>query len=84
MDSGIHIGQLSLRIPGKSAEAGHSVANGVAESLAQRIPADMHSRLGVLSVRVQVAEGAGETETSDAIAEAIVESLERNAIRTKA
>jgi len=84
VDSGIQIGQLSLRIPGKSTEAGHNVANGVAESLAQKIPADMHSRLGVLSVRVQVATGAGEAEMSDAIAEAIVKSLERNTIRTKA
>ena len=77
MDSGIHIGQLNLRIPGKSAEAGHSVANGVAESLARGIPADMHSRLGALNVRVQLAAGAGEAEMSDAIAEAIGKAIQR-------
>lgn len=75
MQSTIHIGQLNLRIPGSKDETGHRVANGIAESLAQKVPAGMQRHLGVLNVRVRVTEGATETDMSNAIADAIAKML---------
>jgi hypothetical protein len=71
----VHIGQLNLRIPGANGEAGHRVANGIGQSLAERISAGMQRHLGALSVRVQVPAGATEAEMSDAVAEAIMRAL---------
>lgn len=71
----IRIGQLNLRIPGDSAEKGHRVADGIAQSLVHKIPTGMQRHLGALNVRVQVPEGTSGTETSGAIAEAIVSAL---------
>ncbi len=73
----IHIGQLDLRIPGNSAETAHHVAHGIAQSMAQKIPAGLQRRLGALSVRVRVPAGASEAEMSDAVAEAIVNACRR-------
>lgn len=73
----IHIGQLKLRLPGHSADTAHQVANGIAQSLAQKIPTDMQRRLGALSVRVAVSAGATEAEISDAVAEAIIRALRK-------
>jgi hypothetical protein len=77
MQSTIHIGQLNLRIPGDSAETGHCVANGIGQSLAQKVPTRTQRHLGAVSVRVQVSAGATEAEMSDAVAEAIMRSLRR-------
>ncbi|GKT07123.1 hypothetical protein [Desulforhabdus sp. TSK] len=75
MESTLHIGQLNLRVPGKSADTGHKVADGVAEKLVQKVPPGMRCQVGALSVRVQVAASASEVEMSDAISEAIVKAI---------
>jgi hypothetical protein len=80
-NTGIHIGQLNLRIPGKGTEPAHRVADGIAQSLAQKVPTDMHRRLGALSVRVHVPAGATEAEMSDAVAGAIVKVLRKGEAR---
>ena len=77
----IHIGQLNLRIPGQSADTAHHVANGIGQSLAQKVPTGMRRHLGVLSVRVQVPTGATEAEISDTVAEAILRALQRGTER---
>ena len=84
MQSTIDIGQLNLRIPGDSAEAGHRVANGIAQSLVHKVPTGMQRYLGALSVRVQVSASATEAEVSNAIAEAIVRALRRGNLATDA
>jgi hypothetical protein len=76
-NAAVHIGQLSLRIPGDNAESGHRIADGIARDLAQGLPAGMQRRLGALSVRVQVPAGATEAEISGAVAEAIVRALRK-------
>ena len=73
----VHIGQLSLRVPGGSAETAHCVANGIAQSLAHRVPTGMHRHLGALSVRVQVPATVPDAEMSNAIAEAIMRALRK-------
>jgi hypothetical protein len=73
----IQIGQLNLRIPGNSAEVGHRVANGMAESLAQQLPSGLQGQFGALNVRVRLPLGASETEMSEAIAGAIINALQR-------
>ncbi len=82
MKSAIHIGQLNLRISGNSAERGHHVAAGIAQSLAQKVPVGMRRHLGALSVRVQVPAGASEAEMSNAISEAIMRALGRGNLAT--
>jgi hypothetical protein len=77
MKSAIHIGQLNLRISGNSAEKGHHVAVGIAQSLAQKVPVGMPGHFGALSIRVQVPASATEAEMSNAIAEAIVRVLRK-------
>jgi hypothetical protein len=74
---GIQIGQLNLRIPGDSAEVGHRVANGMAESLAQQVPSGLQGQFGALNVRVRLPPGASEAEMSEAIAGAIINALQR-------
>jgi hypothetical protein len=73
----VHIGHLNLRVPGTSAETGHRVASGVAESLARKVPAGMRRRFGALNLRVRLPAGASETEMSDAVAEAILGALRK-------
>lgn len=75
MESTLNIGQLNMRIPGKSADTGQNVAERVAEGMAKRVPPDLRCQLGALNVRVQVAAGASEVEMSDAISEAIVKAI---------
>jgi len=76
-NSAIHIGQLNLRVPGKSAETAHRTANGIAQGLAQKVPPGMQRHLGALSVRVQVPAGASEAQMSDAVAEALIRALRK-------
>lgn len=71
----VHIGQLNLRVPGRSAETGHRVASGIAESLARKVPAGLRRQLGALNVRVQLNADASEAEISEAISAAIVRAL---------
>lgn len=73
----IQIGQLNLRIPGNGEEAGHRIANGIAESLAQQLPSGLQGQFGALNLRVRVPPGASEGEMSGAIAGAIINALQR-------
>ncbi len=73
----IQIGQLNLRMPGNSAEAGHRVANGIAESLAQQVPSGLRGEFGALNLRVRLPPGASEAEMSGEIAQAIINALQR-------
>lgn len=83
-NSVFHVGQLNLRVPGESAETGHRIANGIAESLARKVPAGMQRQLGAQNVRVRLPAGATEAEMSDAISEAIVKALDRGGKPTSA
>jgi hypothetical protein len=76
-NSALHIGQLNLRVPGKSAETGHRVANGIAASLARKAPAGMRRQFGALNLRVRLPAGASEAEICDAVSEAIMKALHR-------
>lgn len=78
MRSTIQIGQLNVRIPGESAESGYKVANGVAESLARKVPPDAWRQLGAITIRVPMPAGASEAEISDAISDAVVRALHRD------
>jgi hypothetical protein len=73
----VQIGQLNLRVPGNSAEAGHRIARGVAEGLAREVPAGMRKQLGALDVRVRAPAGATEAEMNDAVVEAILRLLRK-------
>jgi hypothetical protein len=73
----IRIGQLNLRLPGDSAQAGHRVADGISERLARTVPPDISHRLGAVSLRVRVPAGATEAEMSDAISGAILHALRK-------
>jgi hypothetical protein len=70
-NAAVRIGQLNLRIPGKSADTAHRVAGGVAKGLAREAPVGTQRHFGALTVRVRAPAGASEAELSDAVAEAI-------------
>jgi hypothetical protein len=76
-NTAIQIGQLNMRIPGANAEAGRSLADGVARSLARSVPAGMNRHIGALNVRVQLSSNGSEAEMSVAIAEAIIRALRK-------
>jgi hypothetical protein len=76
-NAAVHVGQLNLRVPGASADTARRVADGVAQGLAQKVPAGMQRRLGALGVRVPVPADATETEMSAAVAEAILRALRK-------
>ncbi|MEM9088862.1 MAG: hypothetical protein AAGC93_08980 [Cyanobacteria bacterium P01_F01_bin.53] len=80
--SGVQINQLNLRVPGRDAQVGHRVANGMAEQLAQQLPPGLKGEFGALTVRVQVGPGASEGEMNEAIAQAILQALQRGARNT--
>ncbi|MCM1983263.1 hypothetical protein [Lyngbya confervoides] len=73
----IQIDQLNLRIPGADQAIGHRVAAGVAQDLAEQIPADLQRQIGAMNLRVSVALGTSEMEMSRAIAGAIATALQR-------
>lgn len=73
----VQIGQLNLRVPGDSPETGHRVANGIAESLAQQVPPGLQRQFGALNVRVRLPPGASEREMSGAIAQSILNTLQK-------
>lgn len=74
----LHIGQLSLRMPGTGAERGHRVADGIVRSLAREASfTGRQRRLGALSVRIQLPAGATESEMSDSAAAAIMRALQK-------
>lgn len=73
----LQIGQLNLSLPGQGADAGHRLAKGVTESLAQQLPADLQGQYGALNVRVPMPAGASEAEMSAVIAGAIINALQR-------
>ena len=73
----IQIGQLNLRVPGNNPEAGHRLANSVAESLARQIPPGLQGKFGALNVRVRLPLGASEAEMSGAIAQSILNVLSK-------
>lgn len=76
--SGIQINQLNLSVPGRDAQVGQRVANGMAKRLAQQLPAGLKGEFGALTVRVHVAPGASEGEMSGAIAQAILKAVQRH------
>ena len=78
----IQIGQLNLRIPGRSTDTAHRVGNGIAQGLAQKVPTASHHRLGALSVRVQASANATESEMSDAIVDSIVSALSKESSKS--
>ena len=73
----IQIGQLNLCMPGSGAAAGHRVANGIAESLAQQALTGLQGQFGALNVRVRLSAGVSEGEMSGAIASAITTALQK-------
>jgi len=76
-NTAIQIGQLNMRIPGANAEAGRSLADGVARNLARSVPAGMNRHIGALNVRVQLRPNMREAEMSDAVSEAIIRALRK-------
>ena len=76
-NAAIHIGQLNMRIPGANAEAGRSLANGITQSLAQRISIGGQRHIGALNVRVQLPGNGTEAEMSEVVAEAIIRALRK-------
>jgi hypothetical protein len=76
-NNAIQIGQLNMRIPVANAEAGRSLADGVAQNLARRVPAGMNRHIGALNVRVQLPASGSEVEMSNAVAEAIMRALRK-------
>ena len=76
-NAAIQIGQLNMRIPGVNAKAGRSLADGVAQNLARRVPAGMKRHIGALNVRVQLPVNGTEAEMSNAVAEAIMRALRK-------
>ncbi len=73
----IQIGQLNLGIPGNGAEAGHRVANGIAEHLVRQVPSGLQGEFGALNLRVKLPPGASEAQMSEAIALAISNALQK-------
>ena len=73
----MQIGQMNFRIPGRSAEFGHRVPEGVGKSLGDKLPPGLERRLGAVSVRVQLPSSATEAEICDAIANSIVNALSK-------
>ncbi len=76
-NAAIQMGQLNMRIPGANAEAGRSLADGVAQNLARRVPPGMERHIGALNVRVQLPANGSEAEMSNAVVEAIMRALRK-------
>ena len=70
-DGQIHVNRLNLRVPGGDAAAGRRVARAVGHRLSGVVPPSLAGNLGDLTLRVPVAAGATEAETTQAIAAAI-------------
>jgi len=76
-NAAIQIRKLNMRIPGANAEAGRSLAEGVARNLTRRVSAGMDRHIGALNVRVQLPANGNEDEVSVSIAEAIIRALRK-------
>jgi hypothetical protein len=76
-NAAIQIGQLNMRIPGANAEAGRSLADGIAQNLAQRISIGRQRHIGALNVRVQLPANWAAAEMSEVVAEAIISALRK-------
>jgi hypothetical protein len=76
-NAAIQIGQLNMRIPGANAEAGRSLADGVAQNLARRVPAGMERHIGALNIRIQAPANGTEAEMGEAVAGAIIRALRK-------
>ncbi len=76
-NAAIQIGQLNMRIPGANAEAGRSLADGIAHNLGRRVPAGMYRHIAALNVRVQLPANGTEAEMSVAVVEAIMRALRK-------
>jgi hypothetical protein len=75
---GVQIDALSLRVPGRNAAFGRRVVERALGSVAERLPQGSRGELGAVKLRVRV-RGAGEVATSDAIANALLETFSRRA-----
>jgi len=66
----VHIGEINLRIPGKSPESGHRIANRIARSIAREIRTGKQVRLGLLSARIPTSS-IGDSEISTEVETAV-------------
>lgn len=65
---------MNLRIHGQSAEFGRGVGERVGELLGQALPSGIEGRLGAMNIRLHA---NGESQISQAIADAIVAAITR-------
>jgi hypothetical protein len=70
----LHIGNLSVRVPGDDRGAGERLAAGLRESL-QSVPIARSRELGALRLNVTVPHDAGEAETLRAVQRALIQAL---------
>jgi 5-carboxymethyl-2-hydroxymuconate isomerase len=73
----IQIQQMNMRLPGRSPEAAHRIADNLGQDLARALAPSESRRYGSLSVRVPVASNASDAEISMAVANAIARALQK-------
>lgn len=72
---GLRIGQMSLRVPGGDAGAGHRIAQQTGELLAAGSAGLAGRHLGAMRLRVTAASGASEADIARAVSRAILDRL---------
>ena len=72
---GLSIGQMSLRVPGGDAGAGHRIAQQAGELLAAGSAGLAGRHLGAMRLRVPAAPGASEADVARAVSRAILDRL---------
>ena len=72
---GLSIGQMSLRVPGGAAGAGHRIAQQTGELLAAGSAGLAGRHLGAMRLRVPAAPGASEADIARAVSRAILNRL---------
>ncbi|MGB8465556.1 MAG: hypothetical protein WCE49_11470 [Terrimicrobiaceae bacterium] len=72
---GLRIGQMSLRVPGGDAGAGHRIAQQTGELLAAGSAGLAGQHLGTMRLRVPAAPGASEAAIARAVSRAILDRL---------
>jgi hypothetical protein len=74
----IQIQQMNMHIRGRSPDAAHRIANGVAGGLARALPAGESGHYGSFNVRVPVVANASDSEISTAVADVIARALRKD------
>ncbi len=74
----VWIGRLNLRMPGEDRKAGQRLVENLSNRLADRMPTGLTRRLDVLSVRVPQPRHGSPASLGDAIAEAVISTLQSN------